>query len=48
MSATYIYQHTSGYIFRYCIPPDIQPLIKEGGNKKTPQQCNGLILFDIY
>ena len=28
MSATYIYQHTSGYIFRYCIPPDIQPLIK--------------------
>ena len=21
---------------------------KEGGNKKTPQQCNGLILFDIY
>jgi hypothetical protein len=29
MPATHIYQHTSGYIFRYYLPPDIQPLIKK-------------------
>ena len=29
MSAPHIYQHTSGYIFRYCIPADIQPLFQK-------------------
>ncbi|MCP3871212.1 MAG: hypothetical protein GY703_24555, partial [Gammaproteobacteria bacterium] len=29
MAATHLVHHTSGYIFRYCIPPDIQPFIQK-------------------
>lgn len=29
MAVTHLIHHTSGYIFRYCIPQDIQPLIKK-------------------
>ena len=29
MAATHLIHHSFGYIFRYCIPPDIQPLIQK-------------------
>ena len=29
MAVTHLIHHSSGYIFRYCIPPDIQPFIQK-------------------